>query len=190
MSNYNKNETPKSRKKLIIISVVTLLLVVAVGTWRFSTQKNTTAKAPEPQPGSVADVSRPTTEEKQAADDQKAKNVERTDIEKQAEQTPAGQKKAVTPIITFASQADANLEVGAFVPGVYEDGGTCTLTAKNGSATVTKTTTASKNATTTDCKNLVVAASEFSPKGNWDITITYQSATAQGTSQVKTVSIR
>lgn len=97
--------------------------------------------------------------------------------------TPSDTKK-VTPIISRVDTASATtVEVNAFVSGVVEDSGQCTLVAKNGSATVTKTSPGQMNATTTTCASFIINKSEFPIQGTWNLTVSYSSSNAQGVSQ-------
>ncbi len=90
-------------------------------------------------------------------------------------------KKVVTPVITSAS-AD---NVSAYVPGVFEDGGTCTMKATLGSQTITKTSTGFENASYTSCPPIDPQLSS----GNWVVTVSYSSNTAQGESQTSPVKV-
>jgi hypothetical protein len=171
--------------KFILITVATILIGVVVWWYLGPHSKRQTST---PEPGSIQDVAKPTQEEQQAADAQKDRNIERENLDK----TPpaSGQKKTVTPIITFLDQIDNNIEAGALISGVYESGGTCTFTATLGSYKVEKQSAAVQNPSTTDCKPFAIPVSEFPAKGTWSVVIAYESAAALGTSQPKQISIK
>ncbi len=95
--------------------------------------------------------------------------------------TPVG-PKTVKPLITFAEQVGDNIEAVAYVTGVSEEGGSCTLTATHGDQTVSKTVSASQNSSTTDCRAFLIARDQFPSSGDWEIKISYKSDSASGTS--------
>ncbi|HTE22518.1 MAG TPA: hypothetical protein VK674_05765 [Candidatus Limnocylindria bacterium] len=133
----------------------------------------------------------PTEEEKASGDKQK----ETTDAEEEQQNAPEPpdqndpQKKAVTVIITDADQYDAIIEVRSFISDHYQDG-TCTITIKKGSQTVTKKTPAYRDASTTICTNPLIKRSEFPSAGDWQVTVAYASKDAAGTSDAQTIKIK
>lgn len=166
-------------KKLVAI-IVALLVVIAVGGYFFydrvlNREENTTPTEQAQQyPG-------PSPEEKKEAEDNKEALLKRNE-ERLKPDTSTG-VRAVTPVITTSSQNGDQVTITAYVPGIFENGGSCTMKATRGDKTVTKTSEAFANATTTDCAPFFMNKSEFSPVGEWDITITYKSSKAEGTSQ-------
>ena len=98
--------------------------------------------------------------------------------------TPTNSKRSVTVFIVNSSQSGPgqSLYVSAYVSGIIEDGGTCTLTLiKQGAPTITKTSTGFSDATKTDCPPFNVAYNDFSQTGNWTATVSYSSSSANGT---------
>ena len=84
-------------------------------------------------------------------------------------------KKQVTPQIISADRS----EVRAYVPGVFEDGGTCTATAtKAGEAPKTATSKGFKNVSYTQCEPINWSL----PSGGWSVIVSYSSTAAKGTS--------
>lgn len=79
------------------------------------------------------------------------------------------------------------IEVNAFIPEVFENNGTCTLTASQGALKVTKQVSGFGNASQTNCENIIVARSEFSNAGIWKIIVSYQSPASNGTSATKDI---
>ena len=67
------------------------------------------------------------------------------------------------------------VEVGGYVAGVIEGGGTCTLTLTRGAATVTGQRSARPDATTTTCGEIDVPGSGLTA-GTWTGVLSYRSA--------------
>lgn len=133
--------------------------------------------SPTTTPG--GSLSPATAAEKQAASDRKDQIVQE---QKNQASSGAGIKN-VSVIITEASSTT----VKGYVQGVFEDGGTCTATATQGSQSQSKTSTGFANVSYTQC-----APISWSPalgSGNWTINLAYKSATAQG-NITKTVEVK
>lgn len=172
-------------KKITVIAIA-VLLVGASGVFAYQKlrgEPESIATEPGQLDESGINYGPPTKEEKQQAEDHKNDVVNQMNVENQS---PSSQKKAVTPVITYAQRVDNEVRVNAYVPGVFEDGGTCTFTFKNGDQTITKTTQGVANVSTTDCARLTFDKSELSA-GSWQVTVSYSSGNAEGTSAAKTV---
>lgn len=102
--------------------------------------------------------------------------------------TTDSSKRVVTPVITTWSDSAANPTVNGYVSGVVEDGGTCTLTLRNGNKVVTQSRQAVANATNTSCGQTAIPHS-ISP-GAWQATLSYSSPTSQGTSSVQNITFK
>ncbi len=124
----------------------------------------------------------PTTQEKKAADSQKDQIVQ--DEKNRANSSNSNQpKKNVSVVITELSASS----IKGYVQGVFEEGGTCTATAVQGSQVITKTSTGFQNVSYTQCAPI----SWGSPLGlgKWTVTLKYQSSTAEG-SQSQTLEVK
>lgn len=185
---YKKSPDKSAGSKKYILFVLFAVAIFGLGFWLFA-HKNNASRKPVIQPGSVAEISKPTEEEKQAADIQKDKNLARAQADQTTAPSPTNIKQVV-PYITFIDQTNDNVEVGGIIPGIYESGGTCTLTAKNGTKQVTVQSEAQKNATTTDCRPFTIPEVQFSPKGTWSFVVSYTSSNAQGSSQSKDMNVK
>jgi hypothetical protein len=132
-----------SKKTLIIIGIVALI-IVAGGVLAFVKIRDSNKPLPTSadQPTNTVNFNPPTEQEKSAADERKEAIVNEQNSNNQ---TPAGSKKQVVPVITNASQNGVN----SYVSGIFEEGGTCTATFTQGAAKFTKTSTAFADATTT-----------------------------------------
>ncbi len=119
--------------------------------------------------------------------DQKEAEDHKKDLSNPETPTPTvpGEKRQVTPLITFADQT----EVNAFIPGIYESGGTCTLTLSKGDSKIVKEVQAIKDATTTRCPNFVLTISDFTSTGKWSATVSYSSPAAQGISSAQVIEV-
>jgi hypothetical protein len=80
------------------------------------------------------------------------------------------------------------VEVGGYVTGVVEDGGTCTLTLTKGGKTVTGSTKALPDASTTACGAVTVPGDEVSA-GTWRAVLSYSSAGHTGTAEAVDVEV-
>lgn len=178
-------QKPKSRKKLIIASVAAVLIVAgALGFWYKTTHDTPVYRDPLGQ-----EIAGPTEEEQKEADDNKDEVVKQMEVdEKAAESQNTSDKKAVTPTFTNLSKDSQQVTVNSYISGIFEDGGTCVITATKGSSTVSKSVEAFANATTTDCAPAFLPLSDFSG-GIWSFTIQYNSPKAAGVSAVRTLAL-
>jgi hypothetical protein len=174
-------------KKLTLILIAVLLLAVTFIGYKIFDRKQTSPQGVSEDPTSY---SGPTDEEKAEANARKAEIVEQMEKEQSQSASSSGSKKQVKPVITNASQNGSEIFVSAYVPGIFENGGTCVLEAKKDSYTVRKTNNAFAGATTTDCAPFRISASEFKAKGDWQVTVSYTSAKAQGTSSASTLKVK
>ncbi|MEX5718145.1 hypothetical protein [Geodermatophilus maliterrae] len=92
-------------------------------------------------------------------------------------------------VVTYTEVADGRLQVGAFVQGVVELGGTCTVTAtgEDGS-TVTGESEAEPGPSSTDCVGLA-ADLPADASGTWRVSVTYSSGTGDLESDEREVAL-
>jgi hypothetical protein len=177
--------TTISTKKSKIILFVVGLLVVAAAVVGYSLV-NREDKAPQTAaPESVINYEPATEDEKQQAEDAKDRIVAQQEAENSDTPTNEG-RRTVDPVITYAGTD----EVNAFISGVVEDGGTCTLTASQQSKSFTRKSSASRNASTTDCAAFTLSSSDFNNKGEWSVTVSYSSPTSTGTSKPQIIEVK
>jgi hypothetical protein len=105
-----------------------------------------------------------------------------TGVATDAPATPAA-SDMVDVVVTYSGWDDAlaGVDVGAYVSGIAETGGTCTLTLTAGGNSATASAPGEPEASSTSCPGLVVPGSELS-SGNWTAVVSYESPTAQGES--------
>ncbi len=160
-----------SRKKYLsnpMLIALVLVLVAGAGAYLYKSKIAKPKNQPDPAKSNV-NYSPPTEEEKNPARDQPVKPEQIS--------TPEGPKNKVIPSITSADKQ----EVRAFVAGINEEGGTCTATVTMGSQSVTATSQGFSNVNYTSCP-----AMKFSSPlkaGKWSVTVSYRSATSEGSSE-------
>lgn len=96
----------------------------------------------------------------------------------------------VTPEIFLAivDFDDEVLRVVVDVPGIYEDGGTCTVTVRAGTLTLVKENVGAADVSSTACGQFEFALSAM-PPGTAKVTAAYESGKHAGTSEVTEVDI-
>lgn len=184
----------KNKNKIILL--VLFFFLTGGAAWIAIASKSTPEKTKVSSPSSantnpVQKIdTKPATENDQVrVDDNKQRIVDSQD--KIAPTSPAAGKKTVKPTITYAGQYSQVVEVGGYVSGVYEDGGSCTATFdRAGSNSFSRTTLGVKNVTSVDCPVISVPVSDFGTKGEWSVTLNYDSATAQGLSERKKIEVK
>jgi hypothetical protein len=176
----NKNTAPWK-----VLAVV--LVVAALGAGAFVLKdhsKNSDSKISEkPRAVNSVDYSGPTEEEVASGDKQKAENVER-------DNQPNTPPHTANVVVVDGSQYNDTVEVRAYISNIYEDGGECTATLTNNGPTITETSKAFKDATTTQCGTIDIPRSKFATAGDWQLLVTYSSASVTGTAAAKTVTIK
>lgn len=79
-------------------------------------------------------------------------------------------------VVTYASveKSTGDVVIGAYVAGLVEDGGTCSVVLTRGGATPHATSHGTASASTTSCGELRIPASSVGP-GTWKANLTYAS---------------
>lgn len=156
-----------SRKNLVLGAGVLLVLLLAGLGWAHWHNKSTKPSTTSPS----GSLSPPTAADKQAASDNKDQIVNNQTNQDNSSNTAI---KNVTVVITDANSSG----VRGYVQSVFEEGGTCTATATQGSQTVTKTSTGFENVSYTQCAP--INWSSTLGVGNWTIALAYKSSDAAG----------
>jgi cytoskeletal protein RodZ len=183
----NQKSNRLSRKVMIITGIAVVAVLVAGGLllWHKHTiDSQHTSKVSKVGPNFV-NYSPPTKQEKKDAADHKDALAKQMADENKAGNTDPGTKKDVKPVITNVSTINSQVTVTAYISGIFEDGGTCTLTATKGSQQKTFTSQGFADATTTDCQPFRLDPSEFPGGGQWSFKVSYSSGTASGSSDAK-----
>lgn len=187
----------KKKRRIVLLAAAGIFIVAGVAAATVLRSDNSGKNKPststdKPQSASTEDSGGinygPTTKEEKTETD--AHKQELAQQQNQPTPTPTpGEKKPVTPIITNANQTASGINISAFVPGITEDGGSCTLTLTKGGLKVTKTNGAFFSGTNTSCQNFTVSPNDFSESGDWQAVVSYSSATAQGTSANRQITV-
>jgi cell division protein FtsL len=174
------------KKRLLLLTALVLVaLAIGIGVSHFRDTSNANQAASRQRGVNTVDYSGPTKEEQAVGNAQKTKEVERSQLNNNPPQTSANLA------IVDSTQYGSIFEVRAFISNIFENGGTCKVTlTKSGAPTISQTSAAAASATNTQCATIDIPTSNFSSKGEWQLTVSYNSATASGTSEQKTVSIK
>ncbi len=101
---------------------------------------------------------------------------------------PAGTPVKPEVFLATVDTADNVLRVVADVPGIYEDGGTCTVKVTAGATVVQKHSTGAADASSTACGQFVFSLGDL-PSGTASIVVSYESAAHSGSSGITKVTI-
>jgi flagellar basal body-associated protein FliL len=184
----NKHNITKKRIGIITVCVIALLAIVGGSlAYLYLIKKptpnnfaNNNSTQSENKPENEINYSPPTATDKSGNDTNKDKIVEQKN-------SGNNQSPQYTVVISYSGQDPTTkaIEVDAFVTGLVEDNGSCTLNAYRGSESVSKTVKATRNAQVTNCEPITFALSEFPSKGTWSAVVTYKSPTTT-TDSIKT----
>lgn len=180
----------KKSQKIALISAAVVVAISGVGYAVYRARDNKTAQNTD---NSTINQAPATEEEKQQAEDNKdriAADIDKNKSENQSQngtQAPTKSNGAVT--ITYAGQYGDQVEIGAFMSNVFEDGGTCKATLTNGGTTITKETKGFKDVSSTTCTPFIIPGNELSA-GSWKIKVQYSSNTVTGESGEKTIEVK
>ena len=130
-------------------------------------------------------------------EDQTDSNSSKTLSEKEQEDWTKNQEKNEETGLTIAKPVidevyfndEGSIEIAGTITNVTNSEGTCTYVFSNGSASFEKTKGVNPPKMMTECQQLYVNLSEFTP-GEWTVTLKYKSNSAEGTSDAKTFTIQ
>lgn len=179
----------KTTKKSILISVLILAIVAAGVFYFFKTNEKNNSKTQSDSSNQGINYSPPTEEEAAAGDKTKETTPENEGPSKPLVAGPDG-LKSVEPVITYAAQYGQNIEVGGYIPRIFEEGGTCTAVFTLNANSFSKSVQAVENARSVDCPTISVGSSEFSQKGSWSVVLNYSSNTSKGSSSPLIVEVK
>lgn len=169
--------------KVALISSIAILILAGGGIFYYFKHKSNTKAQIDPVTGGAINYGPPTKQD--TAD---INNEISSDQQAQDKYTrPKG--KLVTPMIVSYGQTKDGVEVSARVPGIVEDGGTCTLTLSMGSEKVTASKKAVSNVSEVSCGFITISNSKLSP-GNWSAAVSYLSDKYRGNSDNVTVEVK
>lgn len=100
----------------------------------------------------------------------------------------------ISVVITSAQEVASSVQVSSYVSGVFEDGGTCTLTLKKDSQVVTRTAQGLADASHTTCPTFTIDNNGHAVlgAGMWAATVSYSSAAhpSVATSQIQAFKVQ
>ena len=170
MANQRKRSIFKRRRTSLILIFSLLLACGSLYLYLSSSNESKITKKPN---GGFVNLSPPTKEEVEAGENQSEAEARK----KREEPTVSEGKKQITPVITHFNESG----IGAYIPNLMEDGGTCSATFTHASTgeTLTKTSSAFVNVSYTSCGPI----SAQLKKGMWSVLVSYFSDTAEGKSK-------
>ncbi len=175
------------------LAVLALVILLAAGLIAWASRSNQSLPndgngSPSPQTTNGINYGPPTEAQKQDATQHKRDIIDQQD-NSSSSGTPAS--GSVTPIITSAQQEnDGSVKVSAYVQGVAEDGGTCTLSLSKSGSSFSLDNPAVMNVSTTACKTFSVPRSSFNSAGNWQVVVSYRSSSASGSSASQIIGVK
>ncbi len=165
-------------KPLPLLLIALLIGLASFAIYRWQHNSGTTTQAPT-NPAPHVDLNPPTQEQQNAAHDTPATTGSGQNS------TNSGAKKSVKPFITSADKFSAR----AYVPGVVEDGGTCTATFTHGADKVTASSQAFANVSNTNCRPMTLNG-PLNISGTWTVVVSYNSGISAGSSDPFTFEVQ
>jgi flagellar basal body-associated protein FliL len=180
----------RNRKKIVIVIASILVLIAAAFLVYFfllggnKTSEQTSDVDSTTRPTNDVDYSGASEEDVATSQDGKKNSSDNNNTEG----TPAPNSN-VTVGITFADVIGSNVEIRAFTPSVIEGDGKCTATLTKGTETVTQSSPAFIDATSTQCEPIYIDVAKFPSKGVWSLKVDYSSSKHKGVSEISKVTI-
>lgn len=192
-----KNKKILKNKVLTIKIGATILLLVLIGLLILifvingDDQKKSVQDLPNPTDTTdTTNLAPPTDEEKQQAVTNKSK-IDEDEARRQSQSSlNNGTKKAVKPIITYSDQYGEKIEIGSYVPGIFEDGGICTANLTKEDRIFSKHVNAVKEGKSTFCPTFNISNAELPEKGIWALVVSYESAISIGSSDSTKIEVK
>lgn len=178
---------PKQNKKAFTITLITVLALVLIGGGVAAYVVSQNQDKADSQETNSVNYDPPTDQEIEEGQDAKKDAYENSKNEADDDKSTTN-KRSVSVGVSFADIYNSNLEVRAFTNGIVE-AGTCTITVTKGSETITKTSGAFIDASSTQCEPVFIPKSELET-GAWSVTVKYSSASAEGISEKVEVTVR
>ncbi len=186
MKRLNKNKKPL----ILTLSIVAAVIIISYFALAYAT-KEAWPFAKTSQTNSLEDYSPPTEQEitdsqdgKKSLEDQKP-----TDSNSQNTAKPSSPQQSNAEVgISLVDVIGQNLEIRAFTSSVIDGSGTCTATVSKGTSTITRSSAAFIDTSTTQCGHISIPVSELSA-GVWSVSIKFNSNSHNGTSEKVEVTI-
>lgn len=170
-------------KKLVAAVIAAVLLLAGAGAYAMYYKSQHTpniTNSSKDTPGDNINYSAPTENDTAESQDAKKKLLKQ-------EQGSAGSEVQVGIANYFVS--DSSVEIRAFTPSVVEGGGICTATLTQADKKVTGNSEAFIDASTSQCRPIIISLSNFSSKGTWKLQVSYKSDKYFGTSPTMEINL-
>ena len=173
--------TQKDSKKLFAIILASAIAVSGLGYLGYAyTTKNVWPFAAHATKTVDGINYSPSTEQEVRDSQDGKKNSENQDESK----TTPDSSTTVSVGIAYAGYSDSKdaIDIRAFTPNVVEGDGTCTATLTKDRQTITRTSKAFIDSSSSQCEPILINTSEFPAGGIWTLTVSYKSNTSNGAS--------
>jgi hypothetical protein len=181
----------KNNKKRTLFAIISLAIIVlgSFFVYRYFQANPETPANAKKKGADMVNLNGPTDEEKKSGDGAKDKIIENEKARNQPNTPTSNGKKLITPTLTYAQQYGQQVEVGAYISSVFEDGGVCKLTFTKDTITQTAQVDAVKGASSVDCPVMVISRSKLEA-GSWQASVTYTSSSSEGSSLSRNVEVK
>lgn len=186
----NKLLKPVTNKALIVVLVLVFIFLAITAlelanVTNFTRGDNPAATTDQTEEQETINFDPPTDKEKEAGDEKKDEITKNQPDQEPAPSAPVeDNRKSVKPIITSAGHYEDQIEVRSFVPGIYENSGTCTVVFMQNNNRIERQVEGIQDATTTRCDTVTILREDFPSSGTWTVKVNYSSPSSQGESDV------
>jgi len=190
-----KTQKSNSSRKIILLFIVFTLLIggfvygiVAKNKdlWPFMANKSNSPTSESNSATDSINYNPPTDQEIQEGQDAKKRIIESSEED---ETSSVSTKTTVGVGVAFADIVDGKLEIRAFTPNIIEGDGLCTAELKKDGATVTESSLAFIDSTTSQCRPIYISVDRFQSEGVWSLIVSYESETSIGESPSMEINI-
>lgn len=180
----------KINKKYTLIGMFAIILIVALLVLAYWSLFKS------PAPTSEGINYKPSTKEDRQLNEQIKEDLSKTpgssQDDSQSDDSSSVAKRAVVPIISAWGQPNGpgtDFAANGYIPGIVENDGMCTLTLTMSNITATVSKKSLENAQSTSCGQIAIPYNQLS-RGEWNATLSYDSASSKGTSVITKVEIK
>lgn len=173
----------------LLAAAIVLVLIIGATVFAVSRSRDNSPNDGTVKPDSESINYNPATDTEKSEAESHKNNLSNSSNQGSSNATGGG-VSAVTVTMTYASDADNQVEAGGYVTGFTEEGGTCTLTLTKGSQTVSQTSTGFIDVNKITCPQITISKQRLSERGQWTAVLSYKSNKAAGSSSPQEVSIQ
>lgn len=165
----------------LLLAPVLLLSASYLQSWWPFEQAEQKDTVPTIRDVNSVDYSGPTEEDIEYSQEGKKNSSENANTESEQQSVAVG--------VSFAKAVGDNVEVRAFTPSVIEGDGTCTAKFTNEGSSITQSSKAFIDSTSSQCQPIIVPVSKFDKSGSWSLVLSYKSPASTGSSEPIEVTI-